>query len=385
MKILFHHRTASKDGQAVHIEELITAFRRLGHTVVVVGPELPDQEQFGGGSKLVERLKKNLPGFAYEFLEFGYSLQAYRRLNRAYSQEKPDVLYERYNLFMLAGVWLKKREGIPLFLEVNAPLFDERRKYGSLSLTRMARWTEETAWRAADKVLPVTNVLANFIRAVGVGDDRIEIVPNGINLERFGNAADTETAKSNLGLNGHIVLGFTGFVRDWHGLDTVVDLVADAADSGVTLLIVGDGPARQSLESKAAALGVADRVRFTGVIDRDRVADHVAAFDIALQPSVTPYASPLKIFEYLALAKPIVAPRMANIEEILTDEDTALLFAPKGDPSFRTCVDRLVKDAPLRTHLGEAGRRLIDQRTLTWDGNAARLTALFEAAVAAPK
>ncbi len=381
MKILFHHRTASKDGQAVHIEELVAAFRRRGHEVIVCGPETTAREDFGGESKAVARLKSTLPKALYEILELGYSLVAYRRLRRAVVSHRPDVLYERYNLFLPAGAWLRRRLPIPMFLEVNAPLFEERQTHGGLALRRIARWSEEATWRGADMVLPVTRVLADHVRRAGVPERRIAVIPNGINAERFLKSVDASPTRARLGLAGTIVLGFTGFVREWHGLGAVVDLLADDSEHKLSLLVVGDGPGRQALERQAAAAGVADRVRFTGLVQRDFVAEHVAAFDIALQPSVTPYASPLKIFEYLALGRPVVAPKTANIEETLTDERTALLF-PAGDAeAFRSRIARLSADEGLRRRIGEAGRRLIDDRGLTWDANARRLEALFEHAL----
>jgi len=381
MKILFHHRIASRDGQAVHMEELIEAFRRLGHEVVVVGPTLAGKDEVGKQSGLVARLKKGLPKFAYELLEFLYSFYAFRRLKRAYDRHRPDVLYERYNLFMPAGVWLKRWAGVPLFLEVNAPLFDERKRYDGMALERFAKWIENVTWRGADRVLPVTQVLADYVSKADVPGDRIAVTPNGISRERFLRSVDAEAAKARLGLSGSIVLGFTGFIRAWHGLQMGIDLLAEGGDEWLRLLVVGDGPGRPELEQKARALGVADKVHFVGLVQHDAIVDYIAAFDIALQPSVTPYASPLKIFEYLALGKPVVAPRSPNIEEILVDGETALLFAPGDQESFAAQVQKLCSDDGFRNQVGSAGRRLLEERDLTWDGNARRLTALFEQAV----
>jgi len=381
MKILFHHRIASRDGQAVHMEELIEAFRRLGHEVVVVGPTLAGKNEVGKQSGLVARLKKGLPKSAYELLEFLYSFHAFLRLKRAYDRHRPDVLYERYNLFMPAGVWLKRWVGVPLFLEVNAPLFDERKRYDGLALERFAKWIENVTWRGADRVLPVTQVLAYYVREAGVPGDRIAVTPNGISRERFLRNVDAEAAKARLGLSGSIVLGFTGFIRAWHGLQMAIDLLAEGGGERLQFLVVGDGPGRPELEQKARALGVADKVHFVGFVQHDAIVDYIAAFDIALQPSVTPYASPLKIFEYLALGKPVVAPRSPNIEEILVDGETALLFEPGDQESFVAQVLRLCSDEGFRNQVGSAGRRLLEERDLTWDGNARRLTALFEQAV----
>lgn len=384
MKILYHHRTASKDGQAVHIEELIHALRQQGHEVRVVAPQMAAHdggtraaEGMGAEVGWVKRLRDHLPKAAYELLELGYSLVAYRRLAQVAREFKPDVLYERYNLFMLAGVMLRRRYGIPMLLEVNAPLVEERSRFGGLGLPRLGAWAEASAWRAADAVLPVTQVLGDHVRARGVPAQRIHVIPNGINEAHFAAAPTPAEAKRRLGWPDALVLGFTGFVRDWHGVDRVIRwLASPQAPAHARLLMVGDGPARAALEALALELQLGDRVRFTGVIDRDQVPAHVAAFDIALQPAVVAYASPLKLFEYLALGKAIVAPRVPNLEEVLSDGDNAVMFDPDTPQALEHALARLCGDAALRAHLGEAARSSITRQGLTWRSNAKRVVAL---------
>jgi glycosyltransferase involved in cell wall biosynthesis len=123
-------------------------------------------------------------------------------------------------------------------------------------------------------------------------------------------------------------------------------------------------------------------VRFTGVVHRDRVPEHVAAFDVALQPAVTAYASPLKLMEYLILGKAVVAPKEPNLLEVLTDGDNACMFDaadPNGLPAALTTV---CEDTALRERLADGARRTIERLDLTWDGNARRVVALAEAALA---
>ena len=378
MKILYHHRTASKDGQAVHIEEMISALRELGHEVRVVAPDVGDPGKMGDDVGWVHRLKAALPKALYELLELAYSLHAYRKLKAAAEQFRPDVIYERYNLYLLAGAMLKRRLGLPLLLEVNSPLVFERSRHsGGLSLPWLARWAEGGAWRAADRVLPVTRVLGRHVVDYGVPEERVAVIPNGINRAHFESAPDVETAKVRLGLQGRLVLGFTGFIRDWHGVDRVIDWMAtDDAPSNAHLLVVGDGPAREALERQARKLGLADAVTFTGVVHRDAVPAHVAAFDVALQPAVTAYASPLKMMEYLVLGKAIVAPRTPNIMEILDDGENAAMFDEQHAGSFERTLTRVCGDQNLRNRLAKGARETIDRRQLTWLGNAQRVVKL---------
>ena len=387
MKILYHHRTASKDGQAVHIEEMVHALRELGHEVLVVGPAGADDAAprggMGGGigdeQGWVSRLRSALPKAVYELLELGYSLLAYRRLAAAARRFQPDVLYERYNLFLLAGVMLRRRLGIPLLLEVNAPLVEERSRFGGLGLPRLAAWAERTAWCGADGVLPVTQVLGGHVQARGVPASRITVIHNGINEAQFAAAPTPAEAKRALGWDDALVLGFTGFVRDWHGVDRVLHWMASAqAPAQARLLMVGDGPARPALEALARELSLGDRVRFTGVVDRHDIPAHVAAFDIALQPAVVAYASPLKLFEYLALGKAIVAPRVPNLEEVLRDGDNAVLFNADQPGAFEAALSRLCDDPLLRAQVAAGAQASIAQQGLTWRANAQRVAALAQ-------
>jgi glycosyltransferase involved in cell wall biosynthesis len=375
MRILYHHRIASKDGQAVHVEEIIHALRAAGHEVLLVGPQWMEEKSFGFEGGIVSKLKKMIPRALYELLEYGYNIVAIMRLLRAVRRFKPEVIYERYNLYFTAGIFVKKLTGLPLLLEVNAPLFHERSKFGGIGLPALARRTERVAWRGADKVLVVTGVLGSIVQAEGVPANRIVVIPNGIDPEKFAHLGDLTAAKNRLGLSSSIVLGFTGFMREWHGLDRLVEVVAAAP--GRHLLLVGDGPARPLIERRAAELGVQDRVRITGIVPRNEVASYVEAFDVALQPDVVDYASPLKLFEYLALGRAIVAPDKPNIREVLTHEDNALLF-PQGDhAAMSAAIERLCQDEALRERLGQHARATINTRSLTWESNAGTIVSLM--------
>lgn len=376
MRILYSHRIQSRDGQSVHVDELIAALRAEGHEVLVVGPSFYDNASFGGESGFVDVVRKLLPGALGEIAELAYNIPAYRRLRAACREFRPDVIYERCNLYYLAGMWLARATGLPFLLEVNSPLAEERIRFGNLRLHRLARRLESQVWRAADRVLPVTGVLKEIVmRTAGVPGERITVVPNGVVLERFPPVARAAGAA--------VTLGFVGFVRPWHGLDAVIREIAARRDGvRVGLTVVGDGPVRGALEALAAELGIADRLDFRGVVPHAAVPGEVAGFDIALQPQVTPYASPLKIFDYMAAGRAIVAPDQPNIREILEHERTALLFDPADPAGLWRAVARLIEDAAFRERLGAAARVELEARDYTWRGNARRVAAMGQAIAA---
>lgn len=377
MKVLYHHRTASRDGQSTHIDEMVGALRRLGHSVEMVAPSVVDADQAGGSGGWAGKLKRLLPKPLYELLELAYSVVAYRRLARAIRAFRPDVIYERYNLFLLSGVWARMHFRIPLILEVNAPMALERRQYGGLSLGWLADWAERFVWRRADAVLPVSRVLAGYIQSTGVPQERLHVVPNGINPEDYVDLPSREQAKAQLGLSGRLVVGFTGFVREWDRLDRVVAwLAAYRAAERLHLLVVGDGPARAEIEACAAACGISDQVSFTGVIPRQCVPAAAAAFDIALQTALVPYASPLCLFEYLALGIAVVAPDQPNHHEIVVRDVSAVLYEPDDPGALERAIERLCQDPGFRNDVAAAGKELISERQLTWHAHARRVAAI---------
>lgn len=385
MRILYHHRILARDGMRVHIAEIVAALRRRGHTVVVVGPD-SGAESVGraharagvGLPGRLGRLRGHMPVWLGEGLELAYNLAALTRLRRAARAHRPDVIYERYNLFLLAGVWLKRMRGVPLLLEVNAPLAEERAVHGALTLRALARWAERHVWRNADMVLPVSHALAAHIRAAGVPAARIAVIPNGAHLHARPGEGERDTLRADLGLTGKVVVGFVGFVRPWHGLERVLDAFAAADRSDLHLLVVGTGPAVADLQARAAALGLADALTVTGAVPHTAVRDYLTMFDVALQPDVTPYASPLKLVEYMAAGCAIVAPDRANVRELLAPNDSALLVPPGDAAALGAAIRRLASDPALRARLGAAARRTLAERGQTWDRNADRIAAAAE-------
>jgi glycosyltransferase involved in cell wall biosynthesis len=329
MKILYHHRIASKDGQFVHVEELTNAFIEQGHELRFVAPSLNENSDFGHDGGFVTKLKKLLPRSLYELLELSYSLWIFIKLVIAIKQFKPEFIYERYNLYQPAGIWASKLFNIPLILEVNAPLVYERKTYSGLSLVKFAKWIENYTWKNATHTLPVTDVLADHLRKVGVKEENITVIHNGVNQVFI----DEMLAKPIDDNKKEIVIGFTGFIHPWHGMDKAIRAIAEHKNLPLKLICVGDGNILPELKALAKELEIADKIEFAGLVTRDKVLDYVEQFDIALQPDVTAYASPLKMFEYMAVGSVISAPDCPNIREILSDE-TALFFEKGNQTSF---------------------------------------------------
>ena len=115
----------------------------------------------------------------------------------------------------------------------------------------------------------------------------------------------------------------------------------------------------------------------TGVVERQQVPAYLASFDVAIQPNVVSYASPLKLIEYLAMGRAIIAPDLPNIREILEDGRNALLFDNNDPQMLRACLETLLSDPEFRYRLESAARETIPQFGLTWRRNAERVEELM--------
>ncbi|MEO5656307.1 MAG: glycosyltransferase family 4 protein [Nitrospiria bacterium] len=378
MNILYHHRTQAEDAQGVHIGAMVSAFRRLGHTVRVAA--LVDGDTSQATSRRGSRwgaIRQMVPPVGYELLQLAYNLYGYWRLCRAIRERRPDLIYERYSLNTLCGVWASRWYGIPLLLEVNAPLYHEESRLGRLRLKGVARWTERWICSNSTWTIAVSDVMRDILIDEGVPADQIVVMPNGVDPLECDPDTSGDAVRARYGLEGTVVVGFIGWFREWHGLDRLLDLVREARQSQprLRLLLVGDGPAYPALRAHAERHDLLSAVTFTGPIPRGDVAAHIAAMDIAVQPSATEYACPMKILEYMAMGKAIVAPDQPNIREILDDRETAYLFTPGDSDDFRRVLLDAVADED-RGAVGERALAALHARGYLWSANATRALAL---------
>lgn len=379
MKVLYHHRTLKTDAQGIHVDRLIEALRRQGHEVAEVSLVTAAGDggaERKGGWGLLRRLAR---GPFREAMELAYNAVAYPRLRREAKRIAPDLFYERYSLHTHAGGFAARAVGAPYVLEVNAPLALERAETEGLLFRGLARRSERIALERADRVIAVTSALKAILVEEGVSESRIVVMPNGADLAAFDavSEADVATFRREHGLVPPVV-GFVGFIRPWHGVDMLLKAMDSAelvAETRATLLVVGDGPALADARRRAAAGAVAGRVRFTGAIDAALIPVAVKAIDVAVQPAATSYACPIKLVEYMAAGRAIVAPDQENIVEIVSRE-AAALFRPMDAIDLRRAIRRLLVDGEERARLALAARRRIEERDWTWDGNARRVAAL---------
>jgi len=380
MRIIYHHRTQAEDAQGVHIHEMVKAFRELGHEVEIVA--LVQRESETAKPTHAQKWKglaDFAPAWLYEILSLTYNLVGYRKLARAIKRQRPDLIYERYALNTFCGIWASRRFGIPLVLEVNAPLRYEQEKLGKLVFKRLARFSERWICSQSTRTLVVSSVMREMLREQGVPATHMTVMPNGTDVRQFHPNVSGAEVRQRYHLAGQTVIGFVGWFRKWHGLEMLLEIVHESHwhEQNVRLLLVGEGPAEEGLKQYAHAHGLQSAVIFTGPISRQDIPAHLAAMDIAVQPQAPEYACPMKIFEYLGMGKCIVAPDQPNLREILRDRENGYLFQPNNKEHLRATLEALLQDSTKRERTAARAHHSICERGFTWQDNAQRTLALI--------
>lgn len=372
MRVLYHHRTQGEEPESVHILGIVSALRQLGCDVDIVGPS-PVRRTTTGPSRL-GRIKNKMPRMGVELAQLLYNLKSIWDLARAAKAARYDFIYERHALFNFAGSIVSRLYGLPLVLEVNTPYAQAWAKYYGLVLRRLATALENTVMRRADHVFTVTDAQRVILEQLGVQAARISVTHNAINPEEFDPRTHSPDAlRRELGLHG-IVAGFVGTMNRWQGIQGYLDVVRRVvrANENVSFLFVGTGEGRTQLVASLEAEGLADKVAFAGRQPHATIPRFLAAMDIGLLLDSNVYGSPMKIFEYWAMGKAVIAPQVPPVLEIMRDGQTGLLIAPGDSAAMADHILRLAADSELRERLSDAGRRRVLAEH-TWERNASRI------------
>jgi glycosyltransferase involved in cell wall biosynthesis len=380
MRVLYHHRTRATDAQRIHILEIIRAFQAAGCKVeeaalVSATASVQDAARDAGEASW-KTVARKIPG-AYDLLQLGYNLVGAAMLLSRALRFRPHFIYERYTLHNFAGALVSGLLRIPLVLEVNSPFALEMERDKDIHWPGLAKWSERTICNAADLVVVVSTPLKRIMAAAGVDERRMEVMPNGVDLEHFGDVHPEEGLRASLGLDGRRVVGFVGWFRKWHGLEMLVEAFdrSGLAREDVRLLLVGDGPAMSDLRQEVDRRGLHDAVVFSGPVTHEQVPRYAALFDAAVQPAANEYCCPMKILEYMGMGKAVVAPRQENITELLREPDEAEYFRP-GDPEeFARALGAVMRQDERRAALGRNARAAVDARGYKWSANAERVLA----------
>jgi glycosyltransferase involved in cell wall biosynthesis len=280
---------------------------------------------------------------------------------------RPPVVYESHGF-------------APVFAETMRELVSDAPVASTRKLRRLAV-RERRVWRLARGYVAITAGLAADLTSRLGARRALTVVPDGVRLTPGRQFRPSRAARSP-------VIVYAGHLYPWKGVDVLLRALALLPD--VQGIVIGGHPAERDLKrikDLAASLKITDRVRFTGQVSRADVPPWLEQGDVLVMPhSATTvserYASPLKLFEYMAAGKPIVASDVSSIREVLRDGENACLVPPADPAALAAGIMRVVSDPALAERI--ARRAFEEAADYTWARRAERLETVLRQAVAAP-
>jgi len=355
-----------RKGCSIHVQEVIRALQGHGVRVELFATRLDGDPPSGLETVRIHKLLA-LPKGELAAREQA-ALAANRDMHIVLEREGPfDLVYERYSLWSFAGMEYAKARGVPGLLEVNAPLIKEQAEYRGLVDFASAKRVAERVFAAATALIAVSEEIAAYLESYSTARGRVHVVSNGVNPDRF----PADLKPSCPARTGTFTVGFLGTLKLWHGLPILVEAFArlHQHDPNSRLLVVGDGPERERLLADLSTHGLLEAVRLTGAVAPSQIPGLLASMDVAVAPypqQSSFYFSPLKVYEYMAAGRAVVASRVGQLANLIEDGVNGLL-CPAGDPiALAVALDQLRRAPELRARLGKAARVTV-LRDHTWE------------------
>lgn len=363
-------------GASVHIQEMVRAVASLDCGVRILTARLgaAPAADLSIVTEVVSGLDRAGPSTGREEKERLYVETARLMEERliALHQSWPlDLIYERYSLWSAAGVRAARRLGLPCVVEVNAPLVEEQMAFRQLVQGETARKIEAEVFGEADALMVVSRSLADYVVGRSAAAQRVHVVGNAVDAERF--HPGVAPARVSGIPDRAFVLGFCGSLKRWHGVDVLMTAFRDLKSRmpEAHLLIVGDGPKRGWIEGFVQGAKLTDSVTITGWQPHEALPGLIARMDVATAPypqSEQHYFSPLKLFEYMAVGRPIVASRIGQTTEVVVDGRNGLLVPPGDAQALAEAVAALRAQPETARRLAAAAAE--EGRKHSWRRNA---------------
>lgn len=371
-------------GAASHIKGVIEGLLELGSKVqVITNDELVGLDP----AKIpLTKIDPKLLGSKRAVFDINNNAVFTRGATALVEQSPPDFIYQRYARFSWAGVVASLATGRPLFLEYNGSEVWVGRHWDRVSNLDLLERYERLNLAAASRIFVVSEVDRTNLDQVGVDPEKIIVNSNGVDAEVFRPNVGGAAVRAELGLRQEEQLvGFVGSFGPWHGVLVLAEAInMISAALPIKFLLVGDGALLDQMKRMLGEEREQGRVIFKGSVMHQEVPALLDACDILVSPHIPLaagadfFGSPTKLFEYMAMGTGIVASRLGQIGEVLTDGQTALLVEPGNAHELRDAILRLAEARELRERLGARARQVAIERH-TWKRNAQKIIDAFVA------
>jgi glycosyltransferase involved in cell wall biosynthesis len=385
MKILFYspHPTLYFDaptGYGSHMRGMVNGFREEGHTVeiLVLGNKPQSADSSTQTNSFKSTLKKVLPKILWrtlkEIQQIRFDKHAAQELQQAVQSFNPDIVYERSAWMSNGSVEVLKSFNIKHIVEINAPFEEEVEEFEKASsfIAHVGKKKLKNLLQSAELVAPITTSLEKYlIENYDVDKKKCLVVANAIDQREIQiTNSRVEEIRNSFNLTTKKVIGFVGSIFPYHGVDRLINGVSKLKSTDSVILIVGDGYLIPELKKLASELGISSRVHFTGSVPKEDIYNYISAMDIVTLPNTEWYCSPVKLFEYGALGKRIIAVNEAGVADIMSNEDGELF--ENNDNAFQEALIKAVSEFDIMEEKAKGFQQKIVTHH-TWKSNAAAI------------
>ena len=362
---------AVSDASTAHVFEFCRQFARLGHRITLFVPDMGVHPEFPGVSLVFVPIGLRRPwaSFALFYLVLLVVFPWY------WWRRKFELVYTRHQQLEWLVTWLKIPLGLFYVVEVNGLAPVEMKINGAPAwYIGWVRWMEGISFRLADALVCPSPVIRDALcRDYGLEAERICVVSNGAD-PALCRPMDAAECRVQTGMEPRAgILLFVGSLKPWHGIDRLVDIFPEVvrAVPDARLWIVGDGPQRSLLERKVARSGVAGSIRLAGAVSHEQVPLYINGADICLAPYFDPALeetgiSPLKIFEYMACARPVVYTPAGGLDRAFEGREIGIAVPGRSPEAWIEPLIRLLRDGERRRRLGLQAYEILT-RDFTWE------------------
>lgn len=353
---------AEMSGPRSRVLGLIQGFESQGWSVetFIVGDRSPQKwSAKGSGAAISRGFMRTL---AIDLVRLGLGVYNSWRSWREIGN-KVDWVFEYAATLQCLG-WIFQRHGVLWILQVEALLYYEAKaERKALILDGIAKRLELWSYRQCDVIACVSATLKEIlVTEIGIDPHKIVLVPNGVDIQFL----DPQLHQPKRLFSG-FTIGFVGSLYRWAGLGLLLEAIAELKITGydLSLIVVGDGEMKSTWSAQAQALGLAQQVEFVGRVPWQDVPQYIAGCDVGYSGQIQlqmgkMYLSPMKLYEYMSMAKPVVASAFEDATRLVTEGETGFLFEPGDKQTLKQALIAAYAAQDRLSLMGQQARKQIE-------------------------
>lgn len=375
-------------GSTIKALEVLRALESCGHEIKKYWLNDDFDRKGGEGPRestnpLRQTMKKYFKRYLHEPSQLIKNFGLINQEMAILEKEKPDLVISRIDSYNFSNSLVQQRSKLPFLIEADCPASYEKivfQKYFR-STKSLLYYLERTQIMTGKAAFTVSNLMKDYFVQHGVPADFMHVIPNGADPDRFRSDVDTTEVKEKYDLDGSTIVGFVGSFIYWHGIENLTYVMEKtlASDKNAKFLMVGDGgPMKPMLEKFIQEKKLENRAILTGFIPHEEIPKYIASMDVVLAPYPKLdffYYSPVKVYEYMCVGKPVVSTRIGQIAEVVEDKKDGFLTEPDDVEKITATIVELLQNPELRKEVGAAAREKI-LANHTWKSRGEKLSEL---------